>query len=93
MYRVKQDADNSYIVYIYDGQPVIRLEGGTTELILLTFQNMSQYEHRGDDYMAGVIQGIMHCHMIAPQAFTATKHTPDEEIGPDPRLFEGDEDK
>lgn len=93
MYRIKQDADRSYIVYIFDGQPVVMLEGGYAEVIVMTFMNMGQHDipgggNRGDDYMAGVVAGIMHMQMLRPDCFNLTIHTPDEEIGPDPRLLD-----
>lgn len=65
IYQLKGDADGSVIVYLH-GNQVIKLEGGNSPVIVMTYQNMSQYKHRGDDYMAGVIAGIMHCHLICP---------------------------
>lgn len=76
LYRLKQDADGIVIVYNFAGQQVIKLEGGYGEVIVMTYMNMSQYEHRGDDYMAGVIAGIMHCHMLRPDAFSPLPEIP-----------------
>ena len=76
LYTLKPDADGSIIVYNFAGHQTIKLEGGSTELIALTYQNLSQYEHRGDDYMAGVIAGITHCNLIAPEAFSPLPEVP-----------------
>lgn len=90
MYRLKQDGDYSVQVYNFAGAPVVRLEGGFSEVIIMTFQNMSKIgETRGDDYMAGVVAGIMHMQMLRPDAFAVCPPVPD--IGPDPRLMDDDE--
>lgn len=82
IYQLKRDADNSIIVYQV-GNQVIKLEGGFADVIVMTYQNMSTLgEHRGDDYMAGVIAGIMHCHMLRPDAFRPLPEVPP--IDPDP---------
>ena len=71
MYQLRRDADNVILVYNFMGEQVIKLEGGSAELIVMSYLNMCTLgEHRGDDYMAGVIQGIIHCMMLAPQAFS-----------------------
>lgn len=80
LYQLRQDADGVVLVYNFVGEQVIKLEGGTAGVIVLTYQNLSQYEHRGDDYMAGVIQGIMHCHLLRPDAFSPLPSVPS--IGP-----------
>ena len=78
LYQLKQDADGSFQVYNFAGAPVIRLEGGFGPVIVTTFANMSGLgEHRGDDYMAGVIAGCMHMQMLRPDAFSICPPVPD----------------
>lgn len=80
LYQFKRDADDIVLVFNAAGEQVIKLEGGFSEVILMTYQNLSQQEHRGDDYMAGVIAGIMHCHILRPDAFSPLPPVPP--IGP-----------
>lgn len=89
MYRLKQDGDRSVQVYNFAGEPVVRLEGGFSEVIIMSFQNMDGIsEIRGGDYMAGVIAGMMHMQMLRPDAFSVCPPVPG--IGPDPRLMDDD---
>lgn len=76
MYQLKRDGDNCVIVYNFAGEQVLKLEGGYEPLITMTYLNMSQYEHRGDDYMSGVIQGCIHMMMLAPDAFSCLPPIP-----------------
>lgn len=80
LYQLRQDADGVVLVYNAAGEQVIKLEGGFSEVIVMTFQNLIQYDYRGDDYMAGVIAGILHCHMLRPDAFSPLPNVPP--IGP-----------
>lgn len=69
IYQLRQDADGIVLVY-QAGNQVIKLEGGSSELIVMTFLNMQGYgEQRADDYMAGVVAGIIHMNLLRPDAF------------------------
>lgn len=71
LYYLKQDADGIVLVFNAAGQQVIKLEGGYGEVIVMSYLNICRIDQaRGDDYMAGVIAGIMHCHMLRPDAFS-----------------------
>lgn len=76
LYQLRRDADGIVIVYNFAGHQVIKLEGGAAELIVMTYQNMSQYENRGDDYMAGVIAGCTHCSLLRPDVFNPLPEIP-----------------
>lgn len=80
LYQLQQDADGIVLVFNAGGHQVIKLEGGASELILMTYANLDQHDNRGDDYMAGVIQGILHCHLLRPDAFSPLPEVPP--IGP-----------
>lgn len=75
-YQLKQDANGIVLVFNAAGYQVIKLEGGFAEKIIITYLNMNQHEYRADDYMAGVIDGIMHCHMLKPDAFQTLPEVP-----------------
>jgi hypothetical protein len=83
MYQLKPDGDNCVIVYNAAGDQVIKLEGGFSDVIIMTFANLSQQKDddgdnlgRGNDYMAGVIAGIMHMSMLAPVVFPPLPEVP-----------------
>ena len=75
MYELRLDADGIYLVYL-NGHQVIKLEAGFAEVIVMTFENLKQFEHRADDYMAGVCAGIMHCHLLRPDCFSNLPEVP-----------------
>ena len=81
-YQIKPDGDQSFVIYNAAGYQVAKLEAGFTLNIILTYQNLSQYNHRGDDYMAGVVDGMMHMQMLRPDCFSTLPEVPP--IGPAP---------
>jgi len=63
VYILEQIEDGIKVFYV-DGMFVCELRGGNVLIIAATFNNLSSRSaQRGDDYMAGVVAGLMHCQM------------------------------
>jgi hypothetical protein len=62
LYSVKEVSPGVVEVALPDGQPMMRLEGGTTPTILITYLNyVSQNRHdEADMFIYGVFQGILY---------------------------------
>lgn len=62
----KLDENNRpyWTVIHWSGSPIATLKGGTSQIIVLSFLNMSKQGQRGNDYMAGVIQGLTHMQLL-----------------------------
>lgn len=69
IYRIEPSTDDKgnmvFNVFSAMGEQVATLKNGVAPMIALTFMNMSgQSAQRGDDYMAGVIQGCTHMTLL-----------------------------
>lgn len=59
--ELNSDPERRIRVLFHDGQTVVELRGGNAAVIALTFENLKTHdEMRADDYMAGVVAGIIH---------------------------------
>lgn len=53
-------------VLFHDGQKVAELRGGNAAVIALSFENLRRQDERlADEYMGGVIAGIVHMTMLS----------------------------
>ena len=77
LYQLKRDADGIVLVFNAAGYQMFKLEGRFSDVILMTYANMcSKSQTRGDDYLAGVMAGIMHMQMLRPDAFAPLPEIP-----------------
>lgn len=65
----KNDERGTYFeVHNFGGELICSLQDGLAPMIALTFMSMSNSSpRRGDDYMAGVVNGSMHILLTKPQ--------------------------
>lgn len=68
IYDFRTETDGGVTVTL-GGDPVVTLKGGCAEQILLTYASQCRRgQLRGNDYLAGVIQGMTHMAMLPPEA-------------------------
>jgi hypothetical protein len=77
LYALEEKTDERgqpyWLVYHYSGDVIATLKDGYAAVIILSFSNMIRQGQRGNDYMAGVMAGCTHMHMLQENTESTNK--------------------